>query len=285
MLNLDHPTPPGLRMGGTYAGTNGLSLTFHPESVTLSCGDAHRALEYSIQRTGTQTSLRIHDKTNPLSLQVKPDGSLFGLGTVQVNGRVIVGTTESQDPDKMFIYAPRVERCEIGRLVGGASVSGGPVSGSSSAAATSSGITVIPGSAPPTLVIKSGFPDQPPNPNPLAGLTLVILKESLDSILARAGFGQNGSPGSAITAYARACETRAPSCRQAGQQVAPYLGANARLDSYGGTTFNRTEFGTYYVVLETRYQGQHFIWNVRVDIRPGTTVLTLDQRNASPDVR
>lgn len=285
MLNLDHPTPPGLRMGGTYAGTSGFSLAFHPESVTLSCGGAHRALEYSIQRSGTQTSLQIKDKTNPISLQVKPDGSLFGQGTVQVNGRVIVGTTESDDPDKMFVYAPRVERCEVGRLVGGATVTGGPISKTGEATAPSSGITVIPGSGPPTLVIKSGFPNQPPDPNPLAGLTLVILKESLESILARAGFGESGSPGSALTAYASACTTRAPSCRQAGQQVAPYLVANARLDTYGGTTFNRIEFGTYYVVLETRYQGQHFIWNVRVDIKPGTSVLTLDQRNASPAVR
>jgi hypothetical protein len=157
MLNLDHPTPPGLRMGGTYAGTSGFSLTFHPESVTLSCGGAHRALEYSIQRSGTQTSLQIQDKTNPISLLVKPDGSLFGQGTVQVNGRVIVGTTESDDPDKMFVYAPRVERCEVGRLVGGAAVSGGPMSSTAEATAPSSGITVIPGTGPPSLVIKSGF--------------------------------------------------------------------------------------------------------------------------------
>ena len=236
MLNLDNPTPPGLRMGGTYAGTSGFSLAFHPESVTMSCGDAHRALEYSIRRTATQTTLQIHDKTNPVSLLVKPDGSLFGQGTVQVNGRVIVGTTESEDPDKMFIYAPRVERCEVGRLVGGASVTGGPISSTGEATAPSSGITVIPSSGPPSLVIKSGFPNQPPDPNPLAGLPVVILKESLESILARAGFGQNGSPGSALTAYARACETRAPLCQQAIQQVTPYVLASARLDPDGGTT-------------------------------------------------
>lgn len=285
MLNLDNPTPPGLRMGGTYAGTTGFSLTFHPESVTLSCGEAHRALEYSVRRTATQTTVQIQDKTNPLSLQVKPDGSLVGQGTVQVNGRVIVGTNESEDPDKMFVYSPRVERCEVGRLVGGASVTGGPISKTGEGTVPSSGITVIPSSGPPTLVIKSGFPNQPPNPNPLAGLPVVILKESLESILARGGFGQAGSPGSALTEYARACRARAPLCQQAIQQVTPYVLTSAKLDSYGGTTFGQAQLGTYYVVLEILYQGQHFLWNVRVDMKPGTNVLTLDQRNANPAVR
>ena len=285
MLNLDNPTPPGLRMGGTYAGTGGFSLTFHPESVTLTCGDARRAVEYSIRRTATQTTLQIQDKTNPVSLEVKPDGSLVGQGTVQVNGRVIVGTTEAKDPDKMFIYQPRVERCEIGRLVGGATVTGGPISKTGGATAPSSAITVIPNSGPPSLVIKSGFPNQPPDPNPLAGLPVVILKESLETILARAGLGQAGSPGSALTAYVRACQTRTPACQQTIQQVAPYVVTSARLDPNGGTTFGQAQLGTYYLVLETRYRGQHLLWNVRVDMKAGTNVLTLDQRNASPAVR
>ena len=284
MLNLDHPIPPGLRMGGTYAGTKGFSLTFHPESVTLSCGEAHHALEYSIQRVGGQTSLQIKEGTNPVALQVKPDGSLVGQGSVQVNGRVIVGTKEAQDPSDMFVYAPRVERCEIGQLVGGATVSGGPLSaagGGTSTAAAASGVTVIPGSGPPTLVIKSGFPNQPPDPNPLAGITLIVLKDSLDTILARGGFGQVGSPGSGLTGYAQACQTRTPQCQQAGQLVAPYMVANARLDTYGGTTFNGAQLGIYYVVLEARLKGQHFLWNVRVDMKQGANVLTLDPNNAT----
>ena len=288
MLNLNNPIAPGLRMGGTYAGTNGFSLTFHPESVTLSCGAAHRALEYSILRTGTQASLQIKDKTNPVSFLLKPDGSLLGQGTVQVNGRVIVGTNESQDPNNMFVYEPRVERCEVGRLVGGATVSGGPVSSSSGGASTgaaSSGVTVIPGSGPPTLVIKSGFPNQPPDPNPLSGVTLIILKESLDTILARGGLGQTSSPGSGLTGYARACQTRTLQCQQAGQLVAASMVANARLDTDGGTTFNGAQLGTYYVVLEIRLKGQHFLWNVRVDMKQGTNVVTLDPSNASPGIR
>ena len=117
MLNLDKAQPPGLRMGGKYTGQKGFSITFHPESATIACGDAERALEYSVQRTGNQTLLKIQDSTHPISLQLRPDGSLFGEGTVQVNGRVIVGTTE--DPKNPFIFSPKIGRCEVGSLVAG----------------------------------------------------------------------------------------------------------------------------------------------------------------------
>jgi len=77
--------------------------------------DAERAHEYAIQKNANQILLRNQDNTNPFSLQLKPDGSLFADGTVQVNGRVIVGTTE--DPQNPFIFAPKVAHCPVGTLV------------------------------------------------------------------------------------------------------------------------------------------------------------------------
>jgi hypothetical protein len=59
--------------------------------------------------------LKIQDNTNLITLQLKPNRSLFADGTVQVNGRVIVGTTE--DPKNPFIFAPKVARCPVGTLV------------------------------------------------------------------------------------------------------------------------------------------------------------------------
>ncbi|MEP6602218.1 MAG: hypothetical protein ABJB49_10490 [Nitrospirota bacterium] len=115
MFNLDKAPPPGLRMGGKYVGANGFSITFHPESASVACGNAERALAYSVQRTANQVLLKIQDKTDPITLQLKPDGSLFGTGTVQVNGRTIVGTTD--DPDNPYTFAPKVARCTLGSLV------------------------------------------------------------------------------------------------------------------------------------------------------------------------
>lgn len=117
MFEIDKAAAPGLRMAGRYAGQSGFSITFHPESATIACGDAERALEYSMQRTGSQILLKLHDPANPLTLQWKPDGSLFADGNIQVNGRVIVGTTE--DPKNPFVFAPKIARCPIGRLIPG----------------------------------------------------------------------------------------------------------------------------------------------------------------------
>ena len=117
MLSTDKAPAPGLRMTGKYAGASGFSITFHPESATIACGDTERALEYSIQKTTNQTFLKIQDRAHPLSLRLNPDNSLFGEGAAQVNGRVIVGTTE--DPKNPYVFAPKIGSCGVGRLVAG----------------------------------------------------------------------------------------------------------------------------------------------------------------------
>jgi hypothetical protein len=115
MLNTNRAPAPGLRMNGKYAGSSGFSVTFHPDSAVVACGAAELAHEYSIQKNANQILLKIKDAANPITLQLKPDGSLFSDATVQVNGRVIVGTTEdAKDP---FVYAPKIGRCAIGTLV------------------------------------------------------------------------------------------------------------------------------------------------------------------------
>ena len=114
MFEIDKAAAPGLRMNGRYAGQGGFSITFHPESATIACGDAERALEYSMQRTGSQILVKVHDPANPLTLQFKSGGSLFADGPIQVNGRIIVGTTE--DPKNPFVFAPKVAKCQVGAL-------------------------------------------------------------------------------------------------------------------------------------------------------------------------
>src|SRR5207247_10307259 len=76
-------------------------------------------LAYWVQRAGSRTTLVIKDNLNPISLQLMPDGSITGEGSVQVNGRVITGTTD--DLNNPFVFAPHVARCPVGRLVAGSS--------------------------------------------------------------------------------------------------------------------------------------------------------------------
>ena len=114
MLNTDKAPAPGLRMSGRYAGATGFSVAFNPESAVVACGDAELAHEYFIQKNANQILVKIKDTANPITLLLKPDGSLFSDATVQVNGRVIVGTTE--DPKNPFVYSPKIGRCAIGTL-------------------------------------------------------------------------------------------------------------------------------------------------------------------------
>src|SRR5205814_652996 len=139
---------PGLRMDGRYGGAS-FGLIFHRESVTMACGDAEQALPYSIQRSGAKTTLVIEDTPSPLSLQIMPDGSINGSGTVQVNGRIITGTTD--DVKNPFTFAPHVASCAMGRLTAGAAitlpVSTGPSPAAKSPAAAT-GPATTPGNAP-----------------------------------------------------------------------------------------------------------------------------------------
>jgi hypothetical protein len=284
MLNLDKAPPPGLRMSGRYAGESGFGITFHPESATIACRDAERAHEYSIQRSANQILLKIQDNANPIALQLKPDGSLFGDGTVQVNGRVIVGTTE--DPNNPFTFAPKIDRCAMGTLVAGGTVTANrPVSNASEgvppAAASPTTGSANPG-APSSLSIVSGFVAQPGIINPLGGNTILIVKDSFENILAKSGWSQPGSSTSALTAWARACETRSPSCQKGIQELRPYLVASARLDGNGTFTFDNGRAGSYYLVAQANYNGRHLVWNLRIDLKPGANSITLDQHNTTP---
>lgn len=297
MLNLDKAPPPGLRMSGRYAGEGGFSITFHPESATIACRDAERAHDYSVQRSANQIMLKIQDTANSIALQLRPDGSIVGDGTVQVNGRVIVGTTE--DPKNPFVFAPKADRCAMGTLVaGGAVPANGPVAATntvvpSSAAAppTGAGVSSAPsaattGSANPgaasSLSIVSGFAAQPGVVNPLAGNTILIVKDSFENILARAGLIPAGSSTGALTVWARACETRNPFCQKGIEELRPYLVASAKLDVNGGFTFGNARAGSYYLVAQANHNGRHLVWDLRIDLKPGANSITLDQHNTTP---
>lgn len=114
------------------------------------------------------------------------------------------------------------------------------------------------------------------------GKNVFVLKDSLESILARAGWAQPGS-GSAIAAYARACETAgSPSCQQVATQVRPFMVAMTKLDANGVSTMVNAQTGTFYLYTEVLHHGQRLLWNVRVDMKPGANTVTLDQGNVAP---
>src|SRR5713226_8006667 len=270
---------PGLRMSGSYGSTTGFSLNFHAESVTAACGDAERALDYSVQRAGNKTTLAIKDNANPISLQLMPDGSITGEGSVQVNGRVITGTTD--DANNPFVFAPHVARCAVGRLVAGSSVPAQAAAVPSAAPPSVSTADSGPRAASPggtSLRISAG-----PGVNRLlAGKALIVLKDNLENVLASAGIRAQGGS-SRVSAWAHACErsAREPICQQGVNSLGNYVVARTGFDGNGAAIFNNVpSSGTFYVVADTSYT-HHLLWNLKVELKPGANAITLDERNTT----
>jgi len=269
----DEAITPGLRMNGSYA-SGSFGLTFHRESVTMACGDSEQALPYSVQHSGNKTMLMIQDKP---TMQLMPDGSLNGSGTVQVNGRIITGTTD--DINTPFVFALHPASCPMGRLVAGAKITAAPVDTASIAAALTAATTPATPAGTTSLRIAA----HPVLSSLLAGKSLVVLKDSLENVLASAGVNAQGAS-SRIAAWAKACERAStdPLCQKGVTSLASFVVARSTLDPTGTATFmNIPSSGTFFVVVDTAYS-QHLLWNLRIDLKPGVNSVTLTENNTTP---
>ena len=269
----DEAITPGLRMNGGYA-SGSFGLTFHRESVTMACGDSEQALPYSVQHSGNKTMLMIQDKP---AMQLMPDGSLNGSGTVQVNGRIITGTTD--DINNPFVFAPHPASCPMGRLVAGAKITAAPVDTASIAAALTAATTPATPAGTTSLRIAA----HPVLSSLLAGKSLVVLKDSLENVLASAGVNAQGAS-SRIAAWAKACERAStdPLCQKGVTSLASFVVARSTLDPTGTATFmNIPSSGTFFAVVDTAYS-QHLLWNLRIDLKPGVNSVTLTENNTTP---
>ncbi len=108
------PTPPGLRMNGTYSAASGFSAQFFPESVILGCGpDVARAYPYTVVADGRQAGIKVSAPDHPLTLPIKPNNQLDpGNGPYLVEGRRITG----QDANGDYTFAPRNAACNLAVL-------------------------------------------------------------------------------------------------------------------------------------------------------------------------
>ena len=104
--------PPGPRMAGQYAGTGGLKVDFQVDAAILDYGEAHASVPYTVHDTSGQVMVAVENGGTPLSLTLRPDGSISGIGNIDIAGRVMTGMT-SNGP----AFAPRTARCTVGNLV------------------------------------------------------------------------------------------------------------------------------------------------------------------------
>ena len=263
MLGIDKAPAPGIRLNGVYASATGLSLAFHPESVTLVCGDAEQAVEYSVQRTANQVLLRLMGSNGPVNLARKPNGSFFGTGNVQVNGRRIVGSTGNAD--EPFKFTPVVDRCDLGTLDLDANPTG---SGTSAAARKGS------------LGIATNFEG-----HTLIGKPILLFKESLEDLLRKNGFQPTTTAPrrTAIQLYAEACKAKDPKCDAANQAIAKLVVVRLPTSTIGRADFSGLPVGDYWIVTAIGSKGRSYLWNVHVEITSEGTATTLDEHNTIID--
>lgn len=128
------------------------------------------------------------------------------------------------------------------------------------------------------LTVTSGLPNQG-GMNPLAGATVALLNESLESIL-RKSHAFDGQP-SILKAWHTACVNRSPLCRKGLEQLEDSVVTNGQMDATGKTTLSDVPAGSYYLMtLGLSVQSaQGLVWDLKVDLKPGPNSVTLNEGN------
>ena len=278
------PTPPGIRMHGIYAATTGFSVQFFPESAVLGCGpDAARAYPYGVAAEGSNAVISINAPDHPLKLLLKPDGSLDpGSGEAyQVHGRFIAGQNDNGD----FNFGLLERSCNLGVMTASKTI---PATGGSAAtmvrtaAANPSTMSTpdhVLGNA--TLSIVSGFPTQAGAPNPLAAHPYTLLRDSIPSLVAKAGVAIPAGS-NAYKVLGAACGTHSPDCQKILDAIKASAVSAVRADANGAGTLPAVPAGTYYLMISTRYNNQALTWDHPVQLKPGANSMTLSAQNATP---
>jgi len=85
--------PPGVRIGGTFAGPAGLTLLFDNASVNLtSCGKLiPSSRNYTVTKRGNQLQVEIDNAPKPLVMVLGPNNVFTGPAAFPITGQVIVG--------------------------------------------------------------------------------------------------------------------------------------------------------------------------------------------------
>ena len=259
--------PPGFRMRGKYVGENGFDIEFHPESAVVGCRDAAVARAYSVSTSGNHFRVNIENGTSPITLELRPDGTMAGSGSLQVNGRQVASVKERIEGTRVIrepIFQPITDSCTLGVLTPteGARASGAATAGTP--ATTSRSSTPVPTRPPDpatgtrpnaavgsggtgTLSIISGLAPEPGDDSPLDGASFILAKESFESVLRKVGL--QPSPGvSAIKLWAKSCESGQQLCQQGMARLMSVGVSRIKLDTKGKAQLPALPAGTYYVV-------------------------------------
>lgn len=253
--------PPGLRMNGRYFGQNQFDVEFFPESAVLSCGEVVCGRDYQVTRIHHRLLIKIDNGDTPIELELRPDGTLAGSGTVQVNGRIMTGTNAHNEP----VFKASTIQATLGVLT--ARNVRARIQGSSGAAEGTAVLSVESG------LSSGGF-------NPMGGKTFYLLKQSVQTVLSDAGVAAQPQA-SAFKSWMIAAQTNAPELKKGQAAIDANSAGMIRLEADGTGRFAPVAPGTYYVMGMARHSEQLLLWDVKVDLKTGANSIKLAHDNAT----
>lgn len=274
--------PNGLRMGGTYYGQGGASIEFLDHKAIVGCHVTRDENPYTVAFRNGEVLVNVEGAGSPLTFKLNLDGTLVGSGApIPIYGQKVVGKNRDGDP----VYASSSDSCAYGALSPNGENSAPTVAPPTNARDTNSAPAItnarpsvpLTSSAFGSLALLNGFAGE--NPNRFGNVSLIVVKQSFEEILRNAGFGNSTTRQSAIANWGEMCRAQSPRCKQ---------GLDAMKDSYlrmiklgpdGNVSFNNVPAQTMWLVAIVPYGKQHFVWNLRVDVRAGTNSVTFDKTN------
>ena len=274
--------PNGLRMAGTYYGQGGANIEFLDHKAIVGCHVTRDENPYTVAFRNGEVIVNVEGAGSPLAFKLNLDGTLVGNGaTIPIYGQKVVGKNQEGDP----VYASSSDACAYGTLAPQGVNSAATVAPRTNTRDTSPTPAItnarpvppVATSAVGSLAILNGFAGE--NPNRFGNVSLIVVKQSFEDILRNAGFGNATARQSAIANWGEMCKAQSPRCKQ---------GLDAMKDSYlrmiklgpnGNVSFNNVPAQTMWLVAIVPYGNQHFVWNLRVDVRAGTNSITFDKSN------
>jgi hypothetical protein len=280
-----YPKPiEGLRMIGAYLGDGGANIEFSPEKAIVGCGQTLVEYSYDVSLRGGQVFINIPGNGGAQSFTFRPDGILAGTGaTVTLNGKRKTGEDRLGDTT----YVQSSDTCTYGILAppGKSRRAGIPASNTTAPAAardTPGPTRTTTSVGPPVLTVTNGFIGQAANP--LSGRELLVLKASFEDALRKAGFQDPASAAmkrSAVAIWAAACKSQTPMCKQGIDALQSFYAGKIRLDQSGTASVSGLPQGGFWILGLGTAVGQHFVWNLPIDIKPGSNSIRFDPRNAT----
>jgi hypothetical protein len=274
--------PNGLRMAGTYYGSSGANIEFLEDKAIVGCHVTRDENPYTVALRNGEVMVNVEGAGAPLAFKLNLDGTLVGNGaSIPIYGQKIVGKNQQGDP----VYAASSDTCAYGTL--------SPQRENSTTTVAPTANTRVNNPVPATtnvrpappatssavgsLAILNGFAGE--NPNRFGNVSLIVVKQSFEDILRNAGFANTTARQSAIANWGELCKAQSPRCKQGLDAMKDSFLRMINLGPNGNVSFNNVPAQTMWLVAIVPYGNQHFVWNLRVDVRAGTNAITFDKSN------